>query len=280
MTTRTRIQRAASPSGSTSDHQVYVRHAVLPATDAVEWYLACRSGNAVLPDDDGTLKSPATPGPHRLALLGPLGEHPAWPALLSPPDDTNMLPFAPQWMNLPRSHHLVLPEEADLAALWPAASERERAADWLAGRLHFDLGEYPEYWGSVHLLAPNPVYRKMGSRLHRSETGGESVLVRFQPRTGRAVGGLTLLYREVDALGVTTGRVVSLRGSLVSFRSASVVHGTSEDVFDDRRGFLHVSRLVTTFARSINMQFGMSQALRVVGPTSSYVVNTNPASPR
>jgi hypothetical protein len=258
--------------GKASEHQVHIRRAVISAADALAWYMACRSGTAVLPDDNGSLRSPDDPGPQRLALLAPLGEEPAWPALLSAPDDSDMLPFAPAWIHCARSHHLVPTTEVDLEGLWPTAAEREEATNWLASVLHFELDQYPEYWGSVHLLAPNPVYRKMRSRLHRGEAPGESVLVKFQPRAGRSLDGLTLLYRERDAYGVTSGCVVRVRSDVLRFNSQSMVHSTSEDVFDERRGFLEVSHSMTTFVRGINMQFGAAQATRVQGAKSSYVV--------
>jgi hypothetical protein len=184
-------------------------------------------------------------------------------------DDTDMLQFAPAWMHCPRSHHLVPTTEVDLEGLWPTTAERQEATSWLASVLHFELDQYPEYRGSVHLLAPNPVYRKMRSRLHRGEAPGESVLVKFQPRAGRSLDGLTLLYRERDVYGVTSGSAVPVRSEVVRFNSQSMVHGTSEDVFDERRGFLEVSHSMTTFARAFNMQIGLAQATHVQGPKSS-----------
>ena len=45
--------------------------------------------------------------------------------------------------------------------LWPKRNLAEKATQWLEERLHFSLAEYPEYWGSVHLVAPNPVFREV-----------------------------------------------------------------------------------------------------------------------
>jgi hypothetical protein len=260
------------PLGRRRDHQVHVRHAVMSAAAGIDWYLACRLGTAVLPDDDGSLRPPDNPGPQRLALMAPLGEEPPWPTLLSAHDDTDMLPFAPQWMHCPRSHHLVPPADVNLDALWPTAAERGTALKWLTERLHFDLDQYPEYWGSVHLLAPNPVYREMSSRLCRGEGTGESVLVRIQPRAAQSLDGLMLLYCEREAHGVAGGRVVPVRSNVVRFNSVGRVNGTSEDVYDARRGFLEVSHAGTVFIRSFSIQVGLTETTRVETPKSSFVV--------
>jgi hypothetical protein len=51
--------------------------------------------------------------------------------------------------------------------------------------------DYPECWGSVHLVAPNPVFRDLEVRRQPTSTADrESILLRFQPRAGKDLQGL------------------------------------------------------------------------------------------
>src|SRR5262245_41625703 len=150
--------------GRKSEHRVYVRHAVVEAGHAIAWYLGCRQGKAVVPEADGRLPDWEDEKAKRLHLMD-LGEEPPWQHLAGvAASDTEMLPFRPQWVECPRVHHLVPLSNFRLDTLWPGLKERQKAIEGLEELLHFDLSAYPEYWGSVHLLAPNPVFRDYDGR--------------------------------------------------------------------------------------------------------------------
>ena len=117
--------RAGHRLGNDSKHRVYVRHAVLTAQQALGWYLATRAGTAVLPDDKGAIPAADSPGA-RLLKLADLGEEPPWPTLISASNDNDALPFAPQWIRCPRTHHLLALADFGLDRLW-TTPERERA---------------------------------------------------------------------------------------------------------------------------------------------------------
>lgn len=236
--------RSSHRLGKDSKHCIYVRHAVLTAREALDWYLACRIGTAVLPWGD------------RLPLkLADLGEEPPWPTLISASDDSDAIPFVPQWIHCPRTHHLLPLVDFDLGQLW-SEEEKNKAQAWLEDRLHFDLGKYPEYWGSVHLVAPNPVYREIDTRLQQ-QPPAESVLVRFQPRANMSVEGLDLIFREKDPWGVTAFRRTTLKSPLMRINFNREVAAVMDDIWDRQRGFLKVSSSANPFLRTIQLNMGI-----------------------
>ena len=244
--------RSSQRLGGDSEHHVYIHHAVLTAREGLDWYLGCRIGTAVLPGkNDSPLK------------LADLGEEPPWPKLISASDDSDALPFKPQWIHCPRTHHLLPLVDFDLASLW-SAEEREKAQAWLEDRLHFNLGEYPEYWGSAHMIAPNPVYREMRTRLQRRQPPAESVLVKFQPRAQKFLEGLELIFREKDPWGITASRRAAVVSPVLRINFDREVNSVMADVCDSRRGFLDVSSNPHAFLKTIRLNLGIIRKV-VVG---------------
>jgi hypothetical protein len=264
--------RSSLRLGGDSKHWVYVRHAVVTARRALDWYLACRRGIAILPNNDGSLPEPEDPKAKRLALAD-LGEEPPWPTLISSPDDDSddTLPFCPPWARPPRVHHLLPLADFGLERLW-SADERAKAQPWLEGRLHFDLGDFPEYWGSVHLIAPNPVYREMVVQLGAHAQSSDSVLVHFRLRAGKSVEGLELILREREPWGASTFRRMAVRSPLVQVNFDREVHGMNDDVFHPRHGLLHTTEGSRPFLRAISVRTAYARQVTVQGSQGPYEV--------
>ncbi len=259
--------------GGKSEHHVYLRRVVMSARQALGWYLECRRGVAVLPEEDGSILGVEAGG--RKLELADLGEEPPWPTLVCVSGESNTTPFCPAWHQHPRVHHLVPLSEMRLEKLWVREAEREKATRWLTDRLHFELEEYPEYWGSVHLVAPNPVYRKLRTRLQPRTPPKESVLLQFQPRAGKSVEGLELTFTEKEPWGLLDVRHVVVKRPLIRLDFDRKVTATKQDVYDRKRGVLAPSYHETVFLRSIaiGMQLVTGQ-VRVEGkkPGASYEV--------
>ncbi|MES1185098.1 MAG: VPA1262 family N-terminal domain-containing protein [Myxococcales bacterium] len=253
-----------------SEHYVYVRHAVTTARRALEWYEACRQGTAVLPANDGTIP-PVEDESAKHLKLAPLGQEPIWPALIGTSESTDTTPFVPHWIEFPRAHHLLPLTDFATGELW-SMDEANTARHWLRDALHFDLGEFPEYWGSIHLIAPNPVYREMATRLQPRVPPRESVLLRFQPRMGKSVEGLELTFREEDPWGVVASKRATLRNSLSRMNFDREVNAVMEDVWDPRRGYLQVSNGAHPFLKSIQLNFGLAERTIVKSETQTYEV--------
>lgn len=264
-----RSPRCTHRLGQHSDHYVDVRHVEVTARQGLEWYLACRDGTAILPSHEED--APADTGRGKPLHLVKLGEEPRWPTLVSQKSGSDTIPFAPEWIQTPRTHHLLPVAPFDLDALWSKSEQRE-ALLWLDARLHLNLGEYPEYVGSIHLIAPNPVYRRLNSRLQPREQPAESVLFRFQPRQGKTLSGLEMIVSEADPWGVGTSQRVNLQGPLARMNFGRGVNAIKEDVWDPRRGFLEVSDNGNPFIRSIHTSISIIKPTLVSGLDSSYEV--------
>jgi hypothetical protein len=225
--------------GGSSEHHVYVRRVVVPARRALAWYLDCRRGVAVLPDEEGRLPEAGETSAVKM-VLADLGEEPPWPTLycVSGSDESNTVPFCPAWHQRPRVHHLVPLAEMRREELWPKEAERTRATAFLAERLHFNLEEYPEYWGAVHLVAPNPVYRALEMRVQAGPPPRSSLLVRFQPRAGKSVEGIEFTCRENQPWGAGDVRHRVVTRPLLRFDFARPVNDMEYEVLDPRRGML------------------------------------------
>jgi hypothetical protein len=247
-------------------HYVYVRHAVMTAKQALDWYLACRAGTATTPEGV----------PLRLADLG---EEPAWPGLIATSDEATTIPFCPPWMQHPRTHHLLPLADFDFQALW-TADEQTEARKWLQGRLHFDLGKYPEYWGSIHLLAPNPVYRKLHTRLQPRGTTSESVLLKFQPRAGQSVEGLEVRFAEKDPWGVTASRRIPVESRLLRMNFEREVTAVSVEVMDPKRGFLKTTKQSHTFVKTFQIDVSLAHKAIIRTSGKSFEVMRSSAPER
>jgi hypothetical protein len=263
-------RRCSQRLGRDSQHYVYVRHAVTTARHALGWYLACKDGVAVLPENDGKIP-PAEDTTAKRLKFAALGQEPIWPTLIANSEDTDALPFVPQWIEHPRTHHLLRLTDLALDELW-SNDEADTAQRWLARRLHFDLGEFPEYWGSIHLVAPNPVYRELAMRLQPRVPAGESVLLRFQPRTRKSVEGLELTFREKDPWGVTASKRTMLRSSLSRMNFDREINAINVDVLDPSRGLLQASNAAHVFLQRVQFSIGLGQRTIVQSGDQSYEV--------
>ncbi len=219
---------------------VHVHRLVFSARAAVAWYLECRRGVAWVPAADGSFPSADDSQAPRFVLAN-LGEEPPWPTLVCAHGDSDdsTIPFCPPWHCAPRVHHLLPLEDLSLEKLWPQENDREHVTRWLSGRLHFRLDEYLEYWGSLHLVAPNPVYRRKEERLFVTrEPPSESVFVHFEPREGKSVAGLELVYRESHPWGIRDTRRIVLQDRLVRVGFDHSLDTTQRMVLDGQRGIL------------------------------------------
>jgi len=247
-----------------SEHRIFVRHAVLPARHAVDWYLLCRRGIALLPsDDDGHIPDPGAPTARPLRLAE-LGEEPPWPNLVCLDEEQDGIPFIPSWQRSPRLHHLIPLADVNVAQLWKHPKEREKAIGFLSEHLHFDIEAYPEYIGSVHLVAPNPVFRALHVRLSPKTPPLESVVCQFDLRPGRDVMGLELVVREVRPTGEGALSAIPVHTPTVEIPFEQGVDSFAASVVDPERGLLRVGRTPHTFIHNIEIGMSLISATRVI----------------
>lgn len=170
-------------------HDLNIQRVVISSKDALSWYLECRNTSITIPAAFGEKLA------GKALQTSPLAEEPSWPHLIT----SNDLPF--HCWSVVRAHHLIqenVPEE--ISKLFTSTE----IICWLKDKLFFDLQNYQEWKGSLHLIAPNPVFRSFHQGLGITENGSESSDCHIEPRAGRDVAALDLYLSERHPTGIVS----------------------------------------------------------------------------
>lgn len=234
---------------SDSIHVVRVRHCVLTARAAIDWYRDCLRGCVPLPYDlpkhaDGR----ALPTLH----VAPVREEPRWPNLIC-----ESAHYQACWHLAPRMHHLF---PKNFSPEW-TEDEWKSAEEWLAGKLHFQLGKQPNLWGSVHLVAPSPVFRYFGDRLDPALPEADAIHYYCILRTGQCLAELTLTVREEREGGDVRLYDLPIERRLSRLELDHVFDLHSAVLIDRQRGPLWYSP-PGVFLRSASISFNVQVANR------------------
>jgi hypothetical protein len=210
---------------------VYARHMTITVRRALAWFEDAAMGTALRPTSQGTLPPNVIPDAPTF-VVGALEREPPGPAMLVP---TTRVPFAADWHHSARVRQLV-PDASPLAA-W-TTEERARATAWLREQCHLDFEVLPEFAGSIHLIAPNPVFRESFLRYEVDEHGRHQLTFAVKPRTGRSAAGLELVIEEQRATGAGVLARVILAAPIVRVELAHSPSNVRQRVIDPERGLL------------------------------------------
>lgn len=231
---------------------IYVRRFSVAAKDALYWYLECRNGNMIIPEAAGQL-------PNIKLITCGLAEEPTWPHLIT----TNDLPF--HCWGAVRAHHLVqevVPEE--VSKLFASAGKNaETIINWLKDRLFFDLQHYQEWKGSLHLIAPNPVFRSFHQRLGVSADGSESSDCHLELRAGRDLTALDLYLSERHQTGIVSFCRKEITSPFFSIPHIDRTEQVEYMINSSRYGVLDWHEPVS-FIRSIQFQSNIVNGKKIV----------------
>jgi len=205
--------------------RIYVEGFRLPIDRVLDWYANCCAGTVTLPIGEGV-------GADEVILAhAAFSSEPPWPHLVA----TNDLPFLGGARGTVRAHHLFQVDKPSAIDLLMGCDEAVR---WLSDRLFFDLKTYPEWVGSVHLVAPNPVFRELDRRREVSADGMEATRVRFVARAGKALDGLRLHLTEHGQTGVTAAHSIQVAAPDTRVPHTGVAESVGHTVVCPRRGVL------------------------------------------
>jgi len=182
--------------------RVYFRRTVLDASDAIDWYRSAlttpipsdpREVNAAL---DGKPIAPSS-----------FADDPAWPVfgvpagsdlLSNPGGPGDPAPFMGSVAGSMRMHRR-FGDNTGFERLTADAA----AIGFLKRRVHVDLADYSEYLGSLALVIPDPVLRRVQHFVVPSDGNDmEKLVYRLVPRAGQTLNdlSLTILERRADLL--------------------------------------------------------------------------------
>ncbi len=230
-------------------HRVFVRRFLLPADEALRWYDECRVGRVVMPGE-------TNPPPDKLVATTGLSEDPPWPGLVA----ANDLPFVSSAWGTVRIHHLL---QAGYLTAVTYLKQQDDAMKWLSEHLLFDFCEYREWVGSMHLVAPNPVFRELDRRREIASDGTESTIVRIVPRAGQNLTGLRLHLTEHGPTGIMTIPAVDVTEPTTRIAHRGTVESVGHMVVCPQRGVLDWSN-ATPYIGAINLDIDMSTGTRTV----------------
>ncbi len=238
--------------------EVAVAHVVTNVSTSLDWYRHARDGQATAVDANGEWTI-------ELSTSALFDEEPIWPSMVC---DSGEVPFVPCSWDYPRVHHL-LPAGQTLVGI-ESLEERAKARliDFISGRFHFPFDEYPEYLGSVHLVAPNPVFRDLHQKLNPER--GE-LLVRLEPRAGHSDAKLSIFAREGRPTGAVCHLGTITGSECVRFHLAGKAQTVSLQVIDDKRGLLF-DEPSSVFPEGFSTTMYMASTRIVNTPSDSYEV--------
>jgi len=233
-------------------HILYAADVVLPVAAALRWYTLAKAGAPPRPTD-GTLD---LDGPDRFVPVV-LDEEPEAP-LFSLARRAH--PFGASWHCCARTRHLIA-RTFRIEDLW-TVDELERAHQWFSRDIDFGMADAPEFWGAVHLIAPNPVFRSIAGHIDRTKRPpGLTITIDY-----RIGGEGAVLNWELDGVG-PTGPVFTirrqLRTSVERIQLPCDVGELYERVIDADRGLLYELGPFT-FLGSINTTLNLVSETRHV----------------
>lgn len=178
-----------------NDSKLYFRRTVLKAKDAVEWYRSIQQNSSKTPQPSKEKERSAKYDNINFDVSNFI-DNPIWPSLGLPVgeslfpryyEESNPAPFIG---NTPSRLHRRFGNNKGFDKL----RSDETAISFIERRLHINLNDYPEYLGSIALVVPDPIVKKIDNFLvPATDTEGDKIFYRFVPRAGKTLDDLTLI---------------------------------------------------------------------------------------
>lgn len=212
------------------------------ARDAVSWYRAFSATHALFPrvySQQGE--------PRALEPAGAFVEEPNWPACSTAPSDTSAsalpLPFVPDWHSCPRVHHRICAVQPPTVL---GSASRAAALSWLSEEFRFHFDQFEELLGSLHLIAPNPIFQELQARVVRDD---HALALHLVSMNARPLTGLTLRLRNHQSSGVTSLHDHAIESPVIIVQLPTALGMVSWEIVCSERGLLYLQPETTFIAR-------------------------------
>jgi hypothetical protein len=212
------------------EHFVFTTSRALSAQMGLDWFEAAAGGCVVRPNPDETFAPTAANSP--TFVTSGFDSEPIAPHLVT---TSLLVPFSADWQTCPRVRH-ILPRDFLVTRLW-SKDEFKRASDWLSEEMHFPWDAFPEYWGSIHLIAANPVFRSLHSRIDRAS--GLAMLIALQLYRGQSIEGLEFEFESRRPTGTAYVLRKRLDDPITRIELPGEPEAMFERVHDPKRGLLY-----------------------------------------
>jgi hypothetical protein len=228
--------------------RLFFRRYVTTAVEALAWYERCRGGRFTLLQDNAELPT----------ANEPTFAEPSWPQLIT----GSKFPVTGDVDSSVRAHHLY-------PAAVPVLLNRlfkfhPELQQWCSDRIFASFLRYPELAGSIHLLAPNPVFRSLNVRLHVAEDKAESTAIEITPRAGMTVDGLEAVVIEHRPTGICAYQVQTFGANpYMLVKHQGIVEKVEILLRCPARGLLEHQE-PSGFVRSVNLEMSLTSSRKKV----------------
>lgn len=213
-------------------YQLRSRRISANVQDALRWFEDVAAGCIHVPHRDSSKLGESETNRASAILFAPLPPEPSNTSMITARTRT---PFAPDWAYAARTRHILA--TTDPLATWQPR-EREQAHDLLRG-VHVDLTSFEEYFGSTHLIAPNPVFRELNEHVDRSDPARPKLVFSFILRSASTLDGLILLVEEKRPTGVVLLAAVAVNSTIVTVSLSHPPIFLRRRVLDLNRGVIY-----------------------------------------
>jgi len=251
--------------GGSSAWTLHHHRLTTDSESTLRWYSLASEGRWTAPTnghelhaDHPTLGEQRIPGP---------AQEPTWPSTVVHENSRGLLPFLPRAHACARLHHVLSTAEGLRDLLKPG--ERERLVGAVRKLVGIDIDRPGHLWQSLHLVAPNAMLRRVGTRLSSSdETGDAGVVVTVTPRWGQALDGLSVHVTEVRATGTRTLARFRPTSTTTLVPVTETVDQIEVSVEQDGVGTIH-HQGPYTFIRSVHTTLGLVSRHRRIATAGS-----------
>lgn len=228
--------------------RLFFRRYVTTAAEALAWYGKCRDERFTMLQGDAELPT----------ANEPLFEEPCWPQLIA----GSKFPVTGDVASSVRASHLYPAAAPELLEkLFKLHPELQQ---WCSDRIFASFLRYPELAGSVHLLAPNPLFRSLTVRLHVADDKSESTAIEITPRAGMTVDGLEAVVIEHRPTGISAYQVQTFGANpFMLVKHQGMVEQVEILIRCPERGLLEREEPFG-FVRRINMEMSLSSGYKKV----------------
>ncbi len=242
--------------------RLFYRCITLTAYNALKLYLECKEKQSFTMIWENEKSSD---GMTKRITTTPLVMLPAWPAFsITKQEDAELTlsPFLPDKWGACRMSHLLT---TDPDPLLITLLEHEKPVQWIKERLLWNINEYPELIGSMHMVLPNPIYRYMEERLIPGKgSEPDKVRIYLAMREGQVVTeNSKLMTIERSYIGLHNGQQTSLSGNYAMINLAGKAEEFSTLFYCPLRGVLDYTKFAS-FLQSIQIDLRIKDAVRIV----------------
>lgn len=249
--------------------RLFHRRIIMPAQDALRLYC----------DVDKERKISMTwEDREKYICVSELASFPNWPFFFtSSKENDEFCPFVPDGAGICRLHDKLSRQQYQPLV---EICQYENVVKWLQEKLRWNINDFPELIGSIHLILPNPVFRKLSLRIMPNKNKAEKIYGHFFVRDDKMseLKKLNLYTIEKSHVGIMNARRLEINTSDIMLETKGMANEFAYLVESPEYGILDYSGF-KGFIRNIKVDMFMHEQKRNVnivdetGSISSYTVD-------